>query len=470
MSIKAASQQLQVMDLRCTDALLVLRVNYIILLYGPDFSHSPEAAKECKIILDTVESALPNGMPEGVGEDCKLQEMFHKALELLPNLWTKAGSLDDAITAYRRALVKPWNLEPERLANVQKNLAAMLLYGGVEASLPPELQVWGPTTPRNSTEEAILLLLLLMGKVTMQEIKWDPEIMDHLTYALSVTGHCELLADNLEQILPGIYNRAERWYILALCYSAAGLNEAALNLLEKVTGSSETNYKPHFASFLFGAKLCSQDPIRAKQGIKFAHKAIDLVNNHCEHFGGQAHKFLGVCYGNAARASVSDSERILLQRESLNSLNAALNAKEDPEAMFSVGLENAVQRNLDAAFDYAMMYSDMVVGSSGRGWKLLALIFSAQNRFKDAETIVDFALDEAARMDQLELLRLKAVLQVAQELPKQAIETYRLLLALVRAQRELQAKNFDSEVCIPYFFTASVKTCYNGIVYLSESP
>lgn len=433
-------------------------------------SHSPEAAKECKIILDTVESALPNGTPEGIGEDCKLQEMFHKALELLPILWTKAGSLDNAITAYRRALVKPWNLEPERLANVQKNLAATLLYGGVEASLPPELQVRGPTTPRNSTEEAILLLLILMKKVTRQEIKWDPEIMDHLTYALSITGQFEVLADHVEQILPGIYNRAERWYILALCYSAAGLHEAALNLLGKVAGSSEAKHKPHFASFLFGAKLCSQDPTHANQGINFARKAIDLANNHHEHFKGQARKFLGVCYGNAARASVSDSERILFQRESLNSLNHAALDKADPEVMFSLGLENAVQRNLDAAFDYAMMFSDMVVGSSGRGWKLLALIASAQQRFKDAETIVDFALDEAEKMDQLELLRLKAVLQVSQERPKQAIETYRILLALIRAKRELQAKNFepaknsDSEVCISCYFTAYVKTCFKGIL------
>jgi len=38
---------------------------------------------------------------------------------------------------------------------------------------------------------------------------------------------------------------------------------------------------------------------------------------------------------------------------------------------------------------------------------------------------------------------LKAVLQIAQEHPKQAIETYRLLLALIQAQRELQVKNFD---------------------------
>lgn len=403
-----------------------------------------EAAKECKIILDTVESALPNGISEGIGEDCKLQDMFHKALELLPYLWTKAGFLDEAISAYRRALVKPWNLDPQRLAGVQKDLAATLLYGGVEASLPPLLQAWGPITPKNNTEEAILLLLILMRKVAFWEIKWDPEIMDHLTYALSIIDQMELLADHVEQVLPGIYNRAERWYFLALCYSAAGQNETALNLLRKVSGCSEAKHKPHFPSFLLGAKLCSQDPNHAHQGINFARQVIDLADDQNENFMGQAHKFLGICYGNAARVSALDSDRNLFQKESLNSLkHAALNGKEDPEVMFSLGLENALQRNLEIAFDNTMMYSDMVAGSSGKGLKLLALVLSAEQRLNDAETIVDFALDEAGIMDQLELLRLKSVLQIAQEQPKQAIETYRILLALIQGQRELQVKNFD---------------------------
>ena len=434
-------------------------INVLVVLI---LSHSSEAAKECKIILDTVESALPNGISEGIGEDCKLQDMFHKALELLPYLWTKAGFLDEAISAYRRALVKPWNLDPQRLAGVQKDLAATLLYGGVEASLPPLLQAWGPITPKNNTEEAILLLLILMRKVAFWEIKWDPEIMDHLTYALSITDQMELLADHVEQVLPGIYNRAERWYFLALCYSAAGQNETALNLLRKVSGCSEAKHKPHFPSFLLGAKLCSQDPNHAHQGINFARKVIDLADDQNEHFMGQAHKFLGICYGNAARVSALDSDRNLFQKESLNSLkHAALNGKEDPEVMFSLGLENALQRNLEIAFDNTMMYSDMVAGSSGKGLKLLALVLSAEQRLNDAETIVDFALDEAGIMDQLELLRLKSVLQIAQEQPKQAIETYRILLALIQGQRELQVKNFDqpkylvSKVCVVKSYTAT---------------
>ncbi|GAV56580.1 hypothetical protein CFOL_v3_00122 [Cephalotus follicularis] len=405
-----------------------------------------DAAKECKIILDIVESALPKGMSEGIREDCKLQEMFHKALELLPQLWIKAGFVDEAVTAYRWASLRPWNLDPQKLASVQKDLAATLLYGGVETSLPPQLEVQGPTTPQNNTEEAILLLMLLMEKVAYGEIKWDEEIMDHLAYALSVTRQFELLANYVEQALPGVYNRADRWYLLALCYSAAGQNEVALNLLQKVSGSSEAMLKPHIHSFLLGAKLCSQDPKHAHDGIYFARRVIDMAHHQNKHFMALGHKFLGICYGSAARISIGDSERVCFQKESLHFLgHAFLSGKEDSEVMLSLGLENAVQRNLDVAFNNAIMYSDTVAGHCGRGWKLLALVASAEQRFKDAETIVEFALDESGRMDQLEFLRLKAVLQIAGEQPKQAIETYRLLLALIQAQRELRDKDIDSE-------------------------
>ncbi|KAJ6391242.1 hypothetical protein OIU77_025268 [Salix suchowensis] len=378
-----------------------------------ELGHHREAAKECRIILNIVESALPNGMPKGIGEDCKLEEMFHKALELLPALWSKAGLLDEAIASYRRALVRPCNLDPHNLAGVQKELASMLLYSAVEARHPP------PASPQSNIEEAILLLLVLMSKVACGEIKWDEEIMDHLTYALSIVGQFELLAEHVEQAFPGVYTRAERWYLLALCYSSAGQNEAALNLLKKVSGYSESKNKPHIPSFLLGAKLCSQDPTHAQEGINFALKVLDLADHQNQHFIGQTHKFLGICYGNAARVSLSDSERFLLHTESMNSLNnAALNRNEDPEVMYSLGLENMVQRNLGAAFDNAIVCSEMIAGNTVKGWKLLALVVSAEQRNS----------------------------------PKQAIETYRILLSLIQAQRDIQAKNpeqthiFKSEV------------------------
>ncbi|CAM8974657.1 unnamed protein product [Rhodiola kirilowii] len=405
-----------------------------------------EAAKECKIILDTIESALPTGLPQSIGEDCKLEEIFHKALKLLPKLWVQAGFLNEAINTYRRALAKPWNLDCRSLASVQKELASMLLYGGVEVSLP---LVWGLNTPKNNTEEAVLLLFLLMKNMAIRKIDWDPEIMDHLTYALSVSGTLESLANHLEQALPGSYSRAERWYYLALCYSGAGQNDVALNLLKKLLGRSEEKHRPHIPYLLYGAKLCSLELHNAHDGIKFARKVIDVIESDNNHFLSEAHRLLGVCYGNAARLSVSDSERIPFQQKSLLSLNDAAaisNGNEDLELKFSLGLENAVQRNFIVAFDNAMAFNKAMGGTSGRGWKLLALVVSAEQRFRDAETIVELALEETERLDQLELLRLKAVLQVAQQQPKQAIDTYRLLLALIEAHKEPQAKMFNFEL------------------------
>ncbi|XP_058081128.1 protein NPGR1 [Magnolia sinica] len=405
-----------------------------------------DAARECKIILDTVESALPNGMPNSIGEDCKMQEMFHRALELLPELWKQAGFLDEAIIAYRRALIKPWNLDAQRLSRIQKDLAALLLYGGVEATFPPQLQVWGTGSPKSNIEEAILLLFILMRKVAFREIAWDSEIMDHLTFALSVSGQFIVLADHIEQVVPGVYTRVERWYLLALCYSAAGRNDAALNILRKVLSHSKTKNKHHLPSLLLGAKLSSQNPKHAHEGVDFARQAIKFIDCRRDpHLIGVAHHLLGVCYGNCARVSISDSERLHFQKESLVVLHhATIIEKDNPEIILSLAVENAVQRNVNAALDNARTYSNMVAGSSARCWKLLAQMMSTEQHFEDAKTVVDIALDETGRKDQLEILRLKALLEVAQEQPKRAIETYRLLLSLVQAQRD-QNGNSDHE-------------------------
>nr|GMC55085.1 tetratricopeptide repeat protein 7A [Ipomoea batatas] len=412
------------------------------------FLPSSDAARECKAILDIVDSAFPNGMlSEAVGEDCKLQEMFHKALELLPMLWVQEGLIDEAVNSYRRALVKPWNLDAKRLASMQKDLAIALLFAGVEVDLSPRFKIWCSTPPKNNMEEAILLLFVLMGKIQQGEIEWDSEVMDHLTFALTVVGEFESLADNVEQILPGMKTRTERWYFLALCYSAAGQNETALNLLRKVCGSSEAEHEPHIPSLLLGAKLCSycsQDTCKSREGISFARRAIDSTVYQNKHLLSQARKFLGVCYGNAAKISVSDSERNSYQAQSLNSLTqAAMLCKEDAETVFSLGLEYATQRNLTPAFDNALRYSEMTSGSTAKGWKLLALIVSAEQRFSDAEAIVDLALDETGQIDQLQFLKLKAVLQIARQQPNQAMETYRILLAMIQAQRQ---SGMDHEV------------------------
>ncbi|GAB2228391.1 hypothetical protein Drorol1_Dr00010229 [Drosera rotundifolia] len=409
-----------------------------------ELGRAGDAALECKTIIEIVESAFPKGMPEGIDQDYKMQDIFHRAMELLPLLCKQAGLIDEAVAAYRRALVKPWNLDPQRVAVVQKDLAETLLYGGTETNLPPELQLYGPADPKSNLEEAILLLFILMKKVADQEIGWDSEILDHLTFALSMCGEFEILADHVEQTLPGIFDRVEKWYTLDLCYCSANQNKVALDLVKKATGSSESNRQPHIRSLLLGAKLCSEDPVHSHEGVNLSKRVLGSIHEGCDaHFIGEAHKYLGMCCGNAARTfPLSTCDRESYQKECLASLNSAFSMnKRDPELLYRLGLENAMQRNLDVALQHTLEYSTMVAQSSPRGWRLLALVLSAQERLKDAETVVDLALEEVGEMDRFMLLRLKAALQIAQEQPKLAIVTYGILLTRLQAMKEITNKN-----------------------------
>ncbi|KAK8937407.1 hypothetical protein KSP39_PZI012166 [Platanthera zijinensis] len=408
-----------------------------------------DAAAECKTILDIVESAWSNGVPVGIGDDCKFKQLLHKSLHLLPRLWERASLIEEAIAAYRRALSKPWDLGPQSCATLQKDLAISLLYGGSEVTILPNLQLLcGSQSPKNNTEEAILLLFILIGKVTSKEIRWDPEIMDHLTFALSISKQYESLAGYVEQLLPGIKSRQERWYLLALCHGASGLEKSALNLIRKALGHSEKK-KNHFLSLVLGAKLCHRNPAHADEGLEFAKRAITYCSTEQRHYHliGVANHLLGSCYRNCAKSSKSDPERLKLESESLNSLQCAERfEKNDPQVIYSIALEHAMQRNLNLARDYAIRYLDMMAGCSVSGWRLLALVVSAEQNLKEAEAIIDLAIDESGELEQLEFLRLKAILQVEQEELKGAVETYTFLLSMIQARREKQFWYSDCEI------------------------
>lgn len=398
-----------------------------------------DAAEECRTIIDIVESAWPDGVPEGTSEDCKLIDMFHSALEYLPNLWMKSGCFEEAITAYRRALARPWNLDSQRSANLQKDLAVTLLYCGIEVKSPQEFsQQRNLATPENNIEEAILLLFVLIRKLTFQEIKWDPDLVNHLMYALSLSGHYEVLARHLEMLLPGTYSRSERWYVLALCYSAAGMDDSALNIIRNGFRVLQRKGKPHIPSLLLGAKLCCKNPKHASEGIKFANKARESFRSHDMHFISAVNHFLGVCYGPFARSSTSHTEKMRLQDDALRLLqDAAATAKYNPEILYSLAWENAMQRKLNAAIESAAECLEMVTGSSVSTWKLLILVLSAQQNLEEAESVADIALDEAEQEDQMGILRLKALIQSSRGQFKSAVESFRILLAIIQAKKEI---------------------------------
>ncbi|XP_075075452.1 protein NPGR2-like [Nicotiana tabacum] len=396
-----------------------------------------EAAQSCTVILDTVESALPDGLHENFSADCKLLETLNKAMELLPELWKLACAPQEAILSYRRALLYRWNLDVETRSKIEKQYAIFLLYSGTDAA-PPNLraQAEGSFIPRNNIEEAILLLLVLLRRYIVNKIVWDPSILDHLCFALSIAGEFRALAHQVEELLPGIVVRRQKYTTLALCYYAEGDDMVSLNLLRNLMNNRDN--ENGIFELLLAAKICAEYPNLSEEGMGYARKVLPKIDGKCNQMASVAKCLLGLLLSGRSRALVSDSERTSRLSEALESLESAQKITEgrNPTVLFYLSLENAEQRKLDIALYYAKQLLKLEGGSIVKGWLLLARILSAQKRYIDAENIVNAALDETGKWNQGELLRTKAKLQIAQEHLRDAVETYTHLLAVLQVQRK----------------------------------
>lgn len=402
--------------------------------------------------MDLIEFTFAHGLPLAWTADSRLPVTVGKCVELLPKLLVEEGRMLDSIAAFRRALLGPFGIDVASTARIHKEFAVMLLYCGVEASNPSlRSQCEGAFIPKNNIEESILLLLLLFRQTTLKNVSYDPTVIEHLSFALSVCGQPEFLAQQYEMMLPGIQSRSERWYNLSLCCSGASKDDVGLNLLRKALNQVES--PDDVCSLLLGAKLCAKQPKLAKEGVGYAQRAVEHAQGDFEHMKGTALHLLGVLLGCAARSSLSDGERIRLHAESLSVLQeAALMDKADLKVIFDLGLEYAEQRNLGLALDCAKKFIDLSNGASVQAWKLLALILSAQQRLVDAEEALDAALDDSGTLEQGEFLRLKAKVQMGLGQAMRAVDTYRVLLAIVQAQRRsFDAGNWRSKVrsCAP---------------------
>ncbi|XP_051137318.1 protein NPG1 [Andrographis paniculata] len=422
---------------------LVLEAIYLKAKSLQKLGRLTEAAQECKNVLDAVEKIFVDGIPNDLVEH-KLQATVSHAVELLPELWKQAGCYADALYAYRRALLSQWNLDNYCCARIQKAFVIFLLYSGVEFS-PPSLAVQAEDSyvPTSSLDEAILLLMILMRKFYLGKIKWDPSVLEHLTFALSQCGQTSVLVKQLEEFMPGVINRIDRWKLMALSYFGARENSIALHLLRK---SLHWHEEPNdIISLLLAAKICSDDMFLAAEGVMYAQRAIDNSHGSNAHFKGVGFCMLGLCLGKQAKTSPSDLERSCLQLEALKALNSALALEpENLDVIFELGLQYAENRNLHAAFQHAKKYLNATGGCAIKAWRLLALVLSAQQRFLEADVVIDAALDETSDWNQGLLLEMKVKLKFFQSQYKDAIETCRYLLALVQAQRKSRG-HFGSE-------------------------
>ncbi|CAK9270652.1 unnamed protein product [Sphagnum jensenii] len=404
-----------------------------------------EAASECKNLVDTMETAVPAGIPSTWG-DTKVAEMVAKAVHLLPQLLLQqSGCTNEALSAYRRALRGfSWCLDVETQAVIQKEFAVLLLYGGVEAtsmsvSMVSHVVEGGSAfVPKNNTEEAILLLMLLLCSENRKVAAggaFDTSVIDHLCFALSVNGQSTAMAHQYEELLPGILSRPDRWYNLALCYCGSADSSVSLNLLRKALSPVEA--PDDVASLLLAAKICAGKSETASEGVRYAHRALELAKGDLGYLRSCALHVLGVALHVEISATTSDSERKKLQHQALQALQeAAALESEDPSVIFDLGLEYAEQRQLSTALDCAKRFLDRSGGAWGQGWQFLALLLTAQERHTEAEQVLQAAIEETGAGEQGPLLRTQAKVQRALGQSLQAIQTYRQLLALVQVEQK----------------------------------
>ncbi|KAI3806088.1 hypothetical protein L1987_21980 [Smallanthus sonchifolius] len=431
-----------------------------------------EAAQSCKIILDIVESSLPEGLPENFGADCKLQETLSNSVELLPELWQLAESPHDAILSFRWALLRNWNLNEETTAKIEKDFAVFLLYSGSKEAAPPNLRSQMDTSfvPRNNIEEAILLLMILLRKVNLKKIEWDPSVVDHLCYALSVCNGLGPLSKQVEELLPSVIDKKERYLLLSLCYYGQGDGLSALNLLKNIHKYEDPDC---VSALLLESKICGENPDFVEEGVILAKRAVYVLENKCDEMAGVANSLLGISLSGQTKLGLTDSERVKLQAEAIQSLETAsrLTRMKDSRIVYDLCLEYADQRKLDSALSQAKYLIKLESGSCIRSWLLLARILSGQQRFLDGETIINAALEQTGKWDKGELLRTKAKLQIAQGQIKTAIETYTQLLAVLQVQnKSFPSQKKNLEVVGKHYKDLELETWHDlAMVYISLS-
>lgn len=296
--------------------------------------------------------------------------------------------------------------------------------------------------PKNNIEEAILLLMILLRKVSLKIIKWDPDILDHLSYTLSVCNGLDALSTQLEELPQGIIDNKERFFLLALCYHGQGDDFSALNLLKSLYKNEGSG--PHCGpALLLASKIYGKDINFFEEGVNTGKQAIQESESKCDEMVGVANYLLGISLSGHCKFAISDLERVEKQSESISYLEKAngLTGMNDSRIVYNLSLENAEQRKLETALGYVKRLIKLEGGSNIKAWILMARILSGQKRFLEAETVINAGLEQTGIWDQGELLRTKARLQVAQGKIKDAIQTYTQILAVL----QVHSKSFRSQ-------------------------
>ncbi|KAH8365153.1 hypothetical protein KR084_004144 [Drosophila pseudotakahashii] len=416
-----------------------------------------------------ISSTIPASGPTGLEVNRRMGAILETALQRAPIVLIKTEKLQEAVERYRIMLNAIETRATQSLRLTLARQLAEVLLRGVSGTIyaPPftgksgggtlrggsSKKLWKPRkyaarqqfNPRNQQEEVILLLLIAEALAVRDTVlSQSPEfkqarqhamgnvtaVYDLLTLATVRWGLVQLLNESFEKALKFSFGEQHVWRQYGLSLMAAEKHSHALRVLQESIKLTPSDPLP----CLLASRLCYESLETVKQGLDYAQQALKREVKGLRPSRSQL--FVGIGHQQLAIQSNLKSERDACHKLALDALERAVQQDgNDHLAEYYLSLQYALLGQLPEALAH-IRFALALRMEHAPCLHLFALLLTSSRRPREALGVVEDALHEFP--DNLQLLHVKAHLQLHLEDAETALSTVQHMLAVWRDVYEAQ--------------------------------
>lgn len=402
----------------------------------------------------------------------RMGAVLETGLQRAPIVLIKTGKLQNAIDRYRVMLNAVETKATQTFRQTLARQLAEVLLRGVSGTIytPPtsltaaknsakSKSFWEPKKyasrqqfiPRNQHEETILLLLIAEALAVRDAVlSQSPEfkearihslgnataVYDLMTLATVRWNQVGLLHDSLEKALKFAFGESHVWKQYAVCLISMGRHKHAVCALKE-----HSKLEPHDSlSCLMAARLCYEHLDQIKEGLAFAEQALAKEMKGWKR--SRAQLYVGIGLQQVAVSSTLVSEKDRYNKLAFEALErAVLQDPNDHLSEYYLACQHALNYNITEALLHATNALSLRAEHAS-SLHLFALLLTANRRPKEALDVVQDATLEFP--DNLNLLHVKAHLELYLKDVDTALETVQQMLSIWREVYEVQLANASS--------------------------
>ncbi|KAH8373002.1 hypothetical protein KR009_009629 [Drosophila setifemur] len=422
-----------------------------------------------------ISSTIP-ASGSGLEANRRMGAILETALQRAPIVLIKTGKLQEAVERYRIMLNAIETRATQSLRLTLARQLAEVLLRGVSGTIyaPPfagiavggtlrgglSKKLWKPRkyaarqqfAPRNQQEEVILLLLIAEALAVRDTVlSQSPEfrqarqhamgnvtaVYDLLALATVRWGLVQLLNESFEKALKFSFGEQHVWRQYGLSLMAAEKHAHALRVLQESMKLTPSDPLP----CLLASRLCYESLETVKQGLDYAQQALKREVKGLRPSRSQL--FVGIGHQQLAVQSNLKTERDACNKLALEALERAVQLDgNDHLAEYYLSLQYALLGQLGEAMAH-IRFALALRMEHAPCLHLFALLLTASRRPREALGVIEDALHEFP--DNLQLLHVKAHLQLHLEDAETALSTVQHMLGVWRDVYEAQLAGEDEK-------------------------